>query len=90
MVGTAGFEPATPASRTLCSTRLSHVPTSKEAIYLNVCPAVVNPKQNLNGLAIKRIGHNHRFVSSRPNGDDINGCFGQRLNFRQIVPGVLG
>src|SRR5690606_22503445 len=28
MVGTTGFEPATPASRTLCSTRLSHVPTS--------------------------------------------------------------
>ena len=27
MVGTTGFEPATPASRTLCSTRLSHVPT---------------------------------------------------------------
>ena len=27
LVGTAGFEPATPASRTLCSTRLSHVPT---------------------------------------------------------------
>jgi hypothetical protein len=27
VVGTTGFEPATPASRTLCSTRLSHVPT---------------------------------------------------------------
>ena len=27
MVGTRGFEPPTPASRTLCSTRLSHVPT---------------------------------------------------------------
>jgi hypothetical protein len=27
LVGTTGFEPATPASRTLCSTRLSHVPT---------------------------------------------------------------
>ena len=27
MVGKRGFEPPTPASRTLCSTRLSHVPT---------------------------------------------------------------
>ena len=27
LVGTRGFEPPTPASRTLCSTRLSHVPT---------------------------------------------------------------
>gem|GEM_PF-6896562 len=27
MVGTRGFEPPAPASRTLCSTRLSHVPT---------------------------------------------------------------
>ena len=27
LVGTAGFEPATPESRTQCSTRLSHVPT---------------------------------------------------------------
>jgi hypothetical protein len=27
LVGTARFELATPASRTLCSTRLSHVPT---------------------------------------------------------------
>ena len=27
MVGTAGFEPATPASRTQCSAKLSHVPT---------------------------------------------------------------
>lgn len=28
MVGVAGFEPATPSSRTRCSTRLSHTPTS--------------------------------------------------------------
>ena len=27
MVGAAGFEPATPASRTQCSTGLSHAPT---------------------------------------------------------------
>ena len=33
LVGTTGFEPATPASRTRCSTRLSHVPTTK-GIYL--------------------------------------------------------
>ena len=30
MVGTTGFEPATPASRTRCSTRLSHVPTLRK------------------------------------------------------------
>jgi hypothetical protein len=29
MVGVAGFEPATPASRTRCSTRLSHTPIWK-------------------------------------------------------------
>jgi hypothetical protein len=27
LVGVAGFEPATPSSRTRCSTRLSHTPT---------------------------------------------------------------
>src|SRR6478735_8920736 len=31
MVGVAGFEPATPASRTRCSTRLSHTPTWRRA-----------------------------------------------------------
>jgi hypothetical protein len=29
VVGTTGFEPAAPASRTRCSTRLSHVPTGR-------------------------------------------------------------
>ena len=29
LVGMTGFEPATPASRTLCSTRLSHIPTTE-------------------------------------------------------------
>ena len=32
LVGTAGFEPATPESRTQCSTRLSHVPTRSNII----------------------------------------------------------
>jgi hypothetical protein len=36
MVGTTGFEPATPASRTRCSTRLSHVPTPCEYILLKI------------------------------------------------------
>jgi hypothetical protein len=31
MVGVAGFEPATPASRTQCSTGLSHTPTETAA-----------------------------------------------------------
>src|SRR5262245_3781574 len=34
MVGVAGFEPATPASRTQCSTGLSHTPTWKAAYSL--------------------------------------------------------
>ena len=38
MVGVAGFEPATPASRTQCSTRLSHTPTSKSAPYSEANP----------------------------------------------------
>ncbi len=38
MVGVAGFEPATPASRTQCSTGLSHTPT-KTAAYSVAFPA---------------------------------------------------
>lgn len=36
MVGKRGFEPPTPASRTQCSTRLSHSPTDQNetAMYL--------------------------------------------------------
>ena len=34
LVGVAGFEPATPASRTQCSTGLSHTPTSARLIAL--------------------------------------------------------
>src|SRR4029079_13819007 len=34
MVGVAGFEPATPASRTQCSTGLSHTPTKNAAYSL--------------------------------------------------------
>src|SRR5260221_13730904 len=34
MVGVAGFEPATPASRTQCSTGLSHTPTEWRLIAL--------------------------------------------------------
>ena len=33
LVGTSGFEPPTPASRTLCSTRLSHVPTDRGYLF---------------------------------------------------------
>ena len=40
LVGTSGFEPPTPASRTLCSTRLSHVPT--EFGYLRQSQTDVN------------------------------------------------
>src|SRR5215216_5824206 len=34
LVGVAGFEPATPASRTQCSTGLSHTPTRNAAYSL--------------------------------------------------------
>ncbi len=48
VVGTTGFEPATPASRTLCSTRLSHVPTKRKHLFqLGVN---VNPKYRCLGL----------------------------------------
>lgn len=36
MVGVAGFEPATPASRTQCSTGLSHTPTRRRLIALGL------------------------------------------------------
>src|SRR6516225_8888840 len=36
MVGVAGFEPATPSSRTRCSTRLSHTPTDKRAYTIAI------------------------------------------------------
>ena len=39
MVGVAGFEPATPASRTQCSTRLSHTPTWRGAYRGAVAPS---------------------------------------------------
>jgi len=38
MVGVAGFEPATPASRTQCSTGLSHTPTKNAAYSLGFRP----------------------------------------------------
>src|SRR6516162_1761057 len=36
LVGVAGFEPATPSSRTRCSTRLSHTPTDNAAYTIAV------------------------------------------------------
>src|ERR1700738_5372019 len=38
LVGVAGFEPATPASRTQCSTGLSHTPTKNAAYSLGFRP----------------------------------------------------
>src|SRR2546430_17513193 len=38
MVGVAGFEPATPASRKQCSTGLSHTPTRNAAYSLRPSP----------------------------------------------------
>lgn len=53
MVGVAGFEPATPASRTRCSTRLSHTPTwrrayrgasaAPQAVQKVVCSGALHP-----------------------------------------------
>src|SRR6516225_11250650 len=36
LVGVAGFEPATPSSRTRCSTRLSHTPTDRRTYTIAV------------------------------------------------------
>src|SRR5215831_5254229 len=44
MVGVAGFEPATPASRTQCSTGLSHTPTKTAAYSLRFC-SLQEPEQ---------------------------------------------
>ena len=45
MVGTTGFEPATSASRTQRSTRLSHVPTFNQKVLLPEVPGVVQQKK---------------------------------------------
>jgi hypothetical protein len=56
MVGVAGFEPATPASRTRCSTRLSHTPTW-EGAYKGASGA---PQGGRGGRRNSRIGPLHR------------------------------
>ena len=38
MVGMTGFEPATPWSRTRCSTRLSHIPTTETGMLATALP----------------------------------------------------
>src|SRR5271156_5463625 len=58
LVGVAGFEPATPASRTQCSTGLSHTPTRrrliasafahrKAAIFKDLTPVKVSLKTQI-------------------------------------------
>src|SRR6202008_46813 len=47
MVGVAGFEPATPASRKQCSTGLSHTPTKNAAYSLALSPPQEAELRNL-------------------------------------------
>ena len=47
MVGERGFEPPTPWSRTRCSTRLSHSPTSVAEAYRGVLPGAFIPLMRL-------------------------------------------
>src|SRR5262245_28329745 len=47
MVGVAGFEPATPASRKQCSTGLSHTPTETAAYSLRLGPPQEAELRNL-------------------------------------------
>src|SRR3954470_3235898 len=47
LVGVAGFEPATPASRTQCSTGLSHTPTKNAAYSLRLNPPQEAELRNL-------------------------------------------
>ena len=63
MVGVIGFEPTTPASRTRCSTRLSHTPTisklKAEAVFFRgvaVYPAYFGRAIGKNG----RLKKTHR------------------------------
>ena len=53
MVGVAGFEPATPASRTQCSTRLSHTPTWRAA-YRQASTVSQAPKMDLEKRSSKQ------------------------------------
>ena len=43
LVGVAGFEPATPTSRTWCATRLRYTPPREQAACIAAVPAVRNP-----------------------------------------------
>ena len=66
MVGVAGFEPATPASRTRCSTRLSYTPTRRRAYRSPPKPPQAKPPQAAGGSA--RRGARARVASGRAMG----------------------
>src|SRR4051812_46394741 len=59
MVGVAGFEPATPASRTQCSTRLSHTPTwraaYRQAPTVSQAPKITAKKEVQSNVASVRL-----------------------------------
>src|SRR6202795_3698114 len=52
MVGVAGFEPATPASRTQCSTGLSHTPTRTRLIALGAAHRKKRKLRTLNPVNV--------------------------------------
>ncbi len=76
VVGTTGFEPATPASRTLCSTRLSHVPTGG-VFYAR---GSVKSIELLGPQLFERVVDHDGFVSSGTHRYDLNRCAGKGLN----------
>ncbi len=96
LVGTTGFEPATPASRTLCSTRLSHVPTwlssyvSRFELSMKISGIYRSNRVSSSG---KGVGDHDGFIAPRSDRNDLDGRAGQRFNsfkiclniFRQLI-----
>jgi hypothetical protein len=56
LVGVAGFEPATPSSRTRCSTRLSHTPINWWPAYIQPAAAAQQPRTGLAQSFRRKLG----------------------------------
>ena len=61
----AGFEPATPSSRTRCSTRLSHTPTDAAAYTRRVSRRQALPDPQQVQLTIDMRAHPKRYMAER-------------------------
>src|SRR4051794_615544 len=88
MVGVAGFEPATPASRTRCSTRLSHTPTARKRLYRGAPPPVQAGARDPFAQALHRRGR--CAISPAPEGEPSGLPFllgnGVMVTLRFLVP----